>query len=119
MGVSAEVFQRLGTFWNTFWNRQDGEQMRKTDDYDVRAKMSGLIIGISNEIYFRSTGKTSTVYMEFINDQWVAWRETYVMNSSKRKSFKLIEQGSFEKVIRRVENYLLFIERKMKESDTK
>lgn len=91
--------------------------MKEIEDYDLAAKNAGLIIGLRQEIYFRSTGKTSTVYMEFINDQWVAWRETYVMNSSKRKSYKLIEQGRFEKVIRRVENYLLFIERKMKESD--
>lgn len=91
--------------------------MNKTENYDLAAKNAGLIVGISNEIYFRSTGKTSAVYMEFINDQWVTWRETYVMNSSKRKSFKLIEQGSFGKVIKRVENYLLFVERKMKESE--
>ncbi|WP_085050166.1 pathogenicity island protein [Staphylococcus haemolyticus] len=78
-------------------------------DLDEQAERIGLITGVSSEIYFRSISHISDVYIEFIKGQWVAWRESYVPNSNKRTSYKLIAQGDFELVLARVKNYLKYI----------
>lgn len=78
-------------------------------DLDEQAERIGLITGVSNEIYFRSISRVSDVYVEFIKGQWVAWCESYVPNTNKRTSYKLIAQGDFELVLARVKNYLKFI----------
>ncbi|MEX5991376.1 pathogenicity island protein [Staphylococcus haemolyticus] len=78
-------------------------------DLDEQAERIGLITGVSNEIYFRSISRVSDVYVEFVKGQWVAWRESYVPNTNKRTSYKLIAQGDFELVLARVKNYLKFI----------
>lgn len=80
-------------------------------DYDAEANKVGLIIGIPEEIYFCSISKVSTVYVEYINNSWVAWRESYVPNTNQRTSYKLITQGNFELVMARVKNYLTYIKR--------
>ncbi|MGI2279807.1 pathogenicity island protein [Staphylococcus cohnii] len=80
-------------------------------DYDAEANKVELIIGIPEEIYFCSISKVSTVYVEYINNSWVAWRESYVPNTNQRTSYKLITQGNFELVIARVKNYLTYIKR--------
>ena len=71
-------------------------------DLDEQAERIGLITGVSNEIYFRSISRVSDVYVEFVKGQWVAWRESYVPNTNKRTSYKLIAQGDFELVLARV-----------------
>lgn len=68
-------------------------------DLDEQAERIGLITGVSNEIYFRSISRVSDVYVEFVKGQWVAWRESYVPNTNKRTSYKLIAQGDFELVL--------------------
>lgn len=78
-------------------------------DLDEQAERIGLITGVSNEIYFCSISRVSDVYVEFVKGQWVAWRESYVPNTNKRTSYKLIAQGDFELVLARVKNYLKFI----------
>ncbi|PTH60462.1 pathogenicity island protein [Staphylococcus arlettae] len=83
-------------------------------NYDIQAKDAGLIIGIPNEIYFMAISKTSTVYVEWIDTRWMAWRETYILNSSKRRSYKRIAHGEFEEVIQRVKGYLEFIQNNQK-----
>lgn len=80
-------------------------------DLDEQARKIGLIVGVPNEIYFRSISRVSDVYVEFINGQWVAWRESYIPNTNKRTSYKLIAQGDFELVIARTKNYLNFIKK--------
>lgn len=79
---------------------------------DEHTKKIGLITGISEEIYFCSISKSSQVYLEYINDEWIAWRESYVPNTNVRRSYKLITQGNLELVIARVKNYLTYIKRK-------
>lgn len=83
-------------------------------DYDTQAKKTGLIVGISEEIYFCSISKVSQVYVEYIGNKWVAWRESYVPNTNRRTSYKLIGQGSFELVIARTKNYLGYIKKNRK-----
>lgn len=81
---------------------------------DEQAKRIGLIVGVSEEIYFCSISRASDVYMELIKGQWVAWRESYIPNTNKRTSYKLIAQGSFELVLARVKKYLNYIKRNRK-----
>ncbi|WP_096823916.1 pathogenicity island protein [Staphylococcus nepalensis] len=80
-------------------------------NYDKQAEKIGLIIGLSQEIYFCSISKVSSVYVELINDKWVVWRESYVPNTNHRTSYKLIAQGNFELVIARTKNYLGYIKK--------
>ncbi|MEB8008708.1 pathogenicity island protein [Staphylococcus pseudoxylosus] len=80
-------------------------------NYDRQAKKIGLIVGISEEVYFCSISRVSAVYVEYIDEKWVAWRESYVPNTNRRSSYKLIAHGSFELVIARTKNYLGYIKR--------
>ncbi|MEO2249410.1 pathogenicity island protein [Staphylococcus saprophyticus] len=88
--------------------------MAEIINHDLKAKEAGLIIGITNEMYFCSISRTSTVYVEWIDKRWMAWRETYLLNSSKRRSYKRIAHGEFEEVIQRVKGYLEFIQNNQK-----
>lgn len=83
-------------------------------NYEKEAKKIGLIVGISEEIYFCSLSRVSTVYVEKIGDQWVAWRETYILNSKRISNYKIIANGSFELVMARTKNYLQYIKKKRK-----
>lgn len=83
-------------------------------DYDKEAERIGVIVGISKEIYFCSISHVSQVYVEYINDEWVAWRESFIPNSSKRTSYKILGQGNFELVLARTKNYLEFIRKNKK-----
>ncbi|WP_145437008.1 pathogenicity island protein [Staphylococcus hominis] len=87
------------------------QAIKEEYNLDEQAKRIGLIVGVSNEIYFRSISHVSDVYVEFIKGQWVAWRESFIPNTNHRTSYKLIAQGSFELVIARTKNYLNFIKK--------
>lgn len=87
------------------------QAIKEEYNLDEQAKRIGLIVGVSNEIYFRSISHVSDVYVEFIKGQWVAWRESFIPNTNHRTSYKLIAQGSFELVIARIKNYLNFIKK--------
>ena len=80
-------------------------------NYDKQAKNLGLIIGISEEMYFCSISKVSQVYVEYIDNKWVAWRESYVPNTNRRTSYKMIAHGNFELVMARTKNYLGYIKK--------
>ncbi|WP_432718029.1 pathogenicity island protein [Staphylococcus equorum] len=79
--------------------------------YDKQAEKLGLIIGISEEMYFCSISKVSQVYVEYIDNKWVAWRESYVPNTNRRTSYKMIAHGNFELVMARTKNYLGYIKK--------
>lgn len=83
------------------------------EDYslDEQAQSIGLITGISNEVYYCSISYVSTVYLEYIDNNWTAWRETYIHKSNKRTSYKVIATGSFELVLARLKKYLNYIKR--------
>lgn len=85
------------------------QAVNKIYSLDEQAEKIGLITGISEEIYFCSISKVSQVYLEKIDSNWVAWRESFIPNSKKRTSYKVIAQGNFELVLARVKNYLSFI----------
>ncbi|MCG6208987.1 pathogenicity island protein [Staphylococcus warneri] len=83
------------------------------EDYnlDEQAKKIGLIVGVSNEIYFRSISHVSDIYIEYIKGQWVAWRESYIPKTNKRTSHKLIAKGNFDFVLARTKSYLNYIKK--------
>lgn len=83
-------------------------------NYDTQARKIGLIVGISEEIYFCTLSRVSTVYVEKIGDHWLAWRETYILNSKRISNYKILAQGSFELVMARTNNYIQFIKKKRK-----
>lgn len=87
------------------------QAIKEEYNLDEQAKRIGLIVGVPNEIYFRSISYVSEVYVEFIKGQWVAWRESFIPNTNHRTSYKLIAQGSFELVIARTKNYLNYIKK--------
>lgn len=80
-------------------------------NYDKQAEKLGLIVGITEEMYFCSISRVSAVYVELVNNNWVAWRESYIPNTNRRTSYKLIAQGSFDLVIARTKNYLKIIKK--------
>ncbi|WP_210126485.1 MULTISPECIES: pathogenicity island protein [unclassified Staphylococcus] len=80
-------------------------------NYDKQAEKISLIVGIPEEMYFCSISKISAVYVEYIDEKWVAWRESYVPNTNRRTSYKLIAHGGFELVIARTKNYLGYIKK--------
>ncbi|WP_340278718.1 pathogenicity island protein [Staphylococcus coagulans] len=78
---------------------------------DEQVNKIGLITGISEEIYFCSISKVLQVYLEKIDKNWVAWRESFVPNTNKRTSYKKIASGDFEFVLAQLKNYLKYIKR--------
>lgn len=86
-------------------------KIAQLNDYDRQAKRIGLITGISDEIYFCSISHVSTVYLELINDKWIAWRETYQTNTNQLKHYKLIASGEFSYVLSRTKNYIKYVTR--------
>ena len=80
-------------------------------NYDKQAEKIGLIVGISYEMYFCSISRVSAVYVEYIDEKWVAWRESYVPNTNRRSSYKLIAHGGFELVMARTKYYLGYIKK--------
>lgn len=78
---------------------------------DKRAERIGLITGISDEIYFCSISHVSTVYLELINDKWIAWRETYQANTNQLKHYRLIASGEFSYVLSRTKDYIKYVTR--------
>ncbi|MDH5139962.1 pathogenicity island protein [Staphylococcus cohnii] len=80
-------------------------------NYDKQAEKIGLIVGITEEMYFCSISKISAVYVEYIDEKWVVWRESYVPNTNRRTSYKLIAHGGFELVMARTKNYLGYIKK--------
>ncbi len=80
-------------------------------NFDKETKKIGLITGISDEIYFCSISHVSTVYLELINDKWIAWRETYQTNTNQLKHYKLIASGEFSYVLSRTKDYIKYVTR--------
>ena len=80
-------------------------------NFDKESKKIGLITGISDEIYFCSISHVSTVYLELINDKWIAWRETYQTNTNQLKHYKLIASGEFSYVLSRTKDYIKYVTR--------
>lgn len=77
-----------------------------------KAREIGLLIGISGEVYFLSISKVSDVYVDFINGQWVAWRERCTSGDLQSSDVKVIATSkSFDYVIARTEAYFSYLKK--------
>lgn len=83
--------------------------MKQAVNYDEKAKHIGLIIGIPQEIYYWRVSYTSTLYIERIDNEWCAWRETHLPDETQCKSHKTIVRGNFALVINRIKKYMKFV----------
>lgn len=82
-------------------------------DYDMAAKEIGLMIGIPETLYMWTVSRFSTAYMEFWNEEWFVWRETYREGTKKSISLKLIARGNtFDYTLMQFEKYINYITRK-------
>lgn len=87
------------------------QAVNKIYSLDEQAEKIGLITGISEEIYFCSISKVSQVYLEKIDSNWVAWRESFIPNTNKRTNYKIIANGDYDFVLARLKSYLKYIKR--------
>lgn len=79
------------------------------EDLDKKAKKTGLLIGISGVIYFKSISRVSDVYLESINEKWVAWRERFTPGNQLNEIKVIAEGESFDYAISKLEKYLNFV----------
>lgn len=80
---------------------------------DLKAKECQLIVGIPGTLYYRSVSRYSTAYIELINNEWHAWRETYQDGRTLAVNTKTIAQAStFDYVLKKVEKYFNYLTRK-------
>ncbi|NHF54677.1 pathogenicity island protein [Staphylococcus aureus] len=87
------------------------QAVNKIYSLDEQAEKIGLITGISEEIYFCSISKVSQVYLEKIDSNWVAWRESFIPSTNKRTNYKIIANGDYDFVLARLKSYLKYIKR--------
>lgn len=82
---------------------------------DEKAKQAGFMVGLSGEIYTKSLWRNSAVYIEKVNDQWEAWRETFVPGKSTSISYRVIARfKEFDYVLLKAKRYFEFIQKKRK-----
>lgn len=80
---------------------------------DEKARQAGFMIGLSGELYTKSLWKNSAVYIEKVNNQWEAWRETYIQGKSTPISYRVIASfKEFEYVLLKAKRYFDYIQRK-------
>jgi hypothetical protein len=80
---------------------------------DNQAKAAGFMIGLPGELYTLSLSRSSAVYIEQIEDEWQAWRETYQKGRKRAINEKTIATGTtFDYVLMKAKGYFDYIERK-------
>lgn len=85
---------------------------------DKKAKDLGLLIGLPGTIYTNSINRHSSVYIEQINDVWVAWRETYKPGDGFRAkraiSYRtIVESEDFDYVLQAYKRYIDYVSSKI------
>lgn len=77
---------------------------------DEMARRNGLLIGITGTLCTRLISRKSAIYLELINDQWEAWRETYESNRQRSINTKAIAMGkTFDYTLNEVKRYMDYI----------
>lgn len=74
-----------------------------------QAKASGLLVGIPGELYFVSVGRWTDIYVEYIHDQWMAWKQSYYGGERQLSFTKTIATGELEYVLVKVNGYLSYM----------
>jgi len=74
---------------------------------DEEALNKGLQVGIPGSLYTTTINRNSSLYLEKISGNWVAWREYYVINRRKCVSHKIIvESRDFDYALKKVSEYV-------------
>lgn len=82
----------------------------KEKTFDDRARDIGLMIGVSSELYMWTVSKHSTLYMEYVNEQWCVWRETYDSKKPSCISYKSVAQGdNFNMILSSANKYMKYV----------
>ncbi|MFP3886784.1 hypothetical protein U8V97_15155 [Priestia filamentosa] len=90
--------------------RDHKQDILAASNRDKEAKAAGLIIGIPGVLYMVSISNISSIYLELIDGNWEAWRETHYLGQKQSISMKIIATGStFNYVIQKVKKYLNYI----------
>ncbi|EOQ22598.1 hypothetical protein [Bacillus cereus] len=92
--------------------RNLGMEQTDTEHMDKKAKSIGLLVGISGQLYFTTISRISNVYIEYINEQWIAWRETHYTGEIEPSDVKVIaKESTFEYVVMKTNRYLSYVRR--------
>lgn len=83
---------------------------------DEAAKQAGFIVVFEGELYTRTLGKKSAVYIEKIDRQWKAWRETHIAERREPISVKeIVADREFDFVLLKIKDYFNYLEEKRHE----
>jgi len=84
-------------------------------EQDQQARQSDFIVGIPGTLYFRSVSKRSAVYIECVDGQWEARRETYQKGKRQAVSIKtIVEAATFDYALDKAVSYFMHLERHMR-----
>lgn len=78
---------------------------------DIQAKEIGLLIGISGLLYTWTVSRYSNVYVDLnMENEWVAWRETYTPGRKESISHRLISrEESFNDLLSELKRYMDYV----------
>ncbi|MEH7482453.1 hypothetical protein V7157_15505 [Neobacillus drentensis] len=85
----------------------------ESESRDKKAKNIGFIVALSGELYTRTLGRNSAVYIERIGIEWEVWRESRIPEKKDPINFKVIATAKdFDYVLLKAKKYFGYIERK-------
>lgn len=94
--------------WLQFWELIEQAE----EERDKRARKSGFIVAILGELYFKSLGKNSAIYIEKVDSRWETWREIHL--SGKKVPYNcyvFAAEQEFEYVLLKAKRYLDYLVR--------
>ncbi|WP_144704958.1 hypothetical protein [Fictibacillus phosphorivorans] len=90
-------------------------KLAEHESRDRKAKRAGLIVALTGTLYIGSANKNSAVYIEFFNNQWQGWLETYQAGMPKAVFTRHLEAGEdFDFVLAKIDRYFNYMKRKAK-----
>ncbi|MBU6080596.1 hypothetical protein [Allobacillus halotolerans] len=73
----------------------------------------GYMVGIPNELYFKTLNRFSIVYIDRQEDGWLVVRETHRKDRLEPYSYRqIIKAKSLEYAIQKAEKYIQYLNRK-------
>ncbi len=90
------------------------DELIKALSRDLLAIENGILIGISGTLYTFTVSRFTFAYVDYVDGEWIAIRETYKQCASTATSHKVIARGNtFEYVFNEFVGYKNFITRNM------
>lgn len=85
-------------------------EQAETEYQDRKAKKNGFIVAIAGQLYTRTLGKHSAVYIERISNKWEVWRETHQSGGREPTRFYMIFSAKeFEYALLQAVSYFDYI----------